>query len=263
MTSAIKKIKTLTDRINFTNEESSYLVDIVEPHIEIINSHSKDDKTLAAKRKVWNDVALDYNSSGFSTTGTRDSEQLRKKFENLKKAAKNDKFQHKRNMVMTGGGHSQPQPSDCSQRILALCKESFQPLRNDFDSDKNHHGDEVLDVEKHQSGDVDLTETPKTKPFMLAKRSTKPKAKPSTETQADSHFHQELLRMRSIEHQAKMVNYDLKRRVLEAKLGKLIEMTEPTKPVEPTVSQTEFYVNASGSEFSTIFNEQNFVRPSF
>lgn len=71
---------------NFSEEEKSYLLDIVKQYVSVIENKKTDNVTVGEKKKVWDVICRNYNS--VATTGERLPSQLIALYEELKRKAK-------------------------------------------------------------------------------------------------------------------------------------------------------------------------------
>ncbi|XP_029340920.1 uncharacterized protein LOC115033083 [Acyrthosiphon pisum] len=96
----------------FIPDELSLLSELVYKHRFILEKVGKQYSTVADKRNTWESLANEFNSAGLNVT--RSSDQLKKKWDNIKQSRKTEIRDTKRHQYTTGGGPScQPIINDC------------------------------------------------------------------------------------------------------------------------------------------------------
>ena len=219
---------------NFSDTEQELLLELVKPHSEIIYSKENSTAVNLKKKKVWDEIANTFNSSG-KAKKVRQIDSLRRAIQNMTQVAKKELAAVKKSRLATGGGPAVAQPSELALKIAELNTGLFLPLDNPFDSDVNHHGDDVqvlddcgqLDLNTQDNTESQLEPiansqasatigplTPassKVRPFVFSR---KRKAEtPSTKLAND--YQSELLALRQEQHVAKMGLYAAKKLKLD------------------------------------------------
>lgn len=87
---------------NFSCAEINFLLELVEKRKSIIECKKTDRTTSEEKLESWKDLAKDFNAR--YGENYRTDKVLRTKYENLKKTAKKNFSEDKKQMYATGGG---------------------------------------------------------------------------------------------------------------------------------------------------------------
>ena len=90
------------------------------------------------EKKAWDEIANNFNSH--EEVSNRDSQQLKKCWENIKSRAKKDVADEKRERRRTGGGECPAfgRPGFTSQ-VLGIIPSQLKPLHNPYDEDASYH----------------------------------------------------------------------------------------------------------------------------
>lgn len=107
---------------NYTAEEKSCLINIINKYKNIIESKKTDKFSWNDKNNAWETIANEFNAA--APNGTyRNTESLKKFYENLKKDTRKIAAQEKMELFKTGGGKP-------AQKILDPLHESVLSLMN-------------------------------------------------------------------------------------------------------------------------------------
>ena len=123
----------------FKAEEKDYLVKLIKENHTILESKvtSRDIKDIKRKADSWIGLTNDFNRGCSFSTG-RTTEELRKKWENLKVEARKQNSLRKKEIFVTGGGLLKMTP-DCQllSNVASVIEGAMEPIPSKFDSDAN------------------------------------------------------------------------------------------------------------------------------
>ncbi|CAI6343200.1 unnamed protein product [Macrosiphum euphorbiae] len=132
--------KTLTPKrprcTNFTPGEENTLVALAVKHASVLESRKSDQDVWVAKTEAWSQIQKQFIAA---TGNVRDVQNLRDKYENLKRKTKKIESERKKNIFQTGGGASTScsvDPSASHNMMLGVLGVSAVGLHNPFDGDK-------------------------------------------------------------------------------------------------------------------------------
>ncbi|KAJ8934922.1 hypothetical protein NQ314_013112 [Rhamnusium bicolor] len=108
-------------RVIYSDADCHRLVDIVISYRIVIECKKTDATTWKQKNTTWGKITETYNAG---TTEPRTSEQLRCKYDNLKKEVRQYEAKRKRNLFKTGGGVNKPDV----KAILKLLYEKIKSI---------------------------------------------------------------------------------------------------------------------------------------
>lgn len=131
-------------KANFSDREISVLIDKVEDNYKILSAKFSDVITSQEKNKVWNDIAEAVNAV---STVQRTTDELKKKWEDLKTRTKKKASETKKEMGKTGGGEVEGDSAltETELRIIGIIGETLvYGLKDGMDTA------EIIEVE-HQS----------------------------------------------------------------------------------------------------------------
>ncbi|XP_008180704.1 uncharacterized protein LOC103308681 [Acyrthosiphon pisum] len=121
---------------NFTPGEENTLVALAVKHATVLECRKSDHDVWGAKTEAWSQIQKQFIAS---TGKVRDVQNLKDKYENLKRKTKKVESDRKKNIFQTGGGAS----TSCSVKtsashnmMLAVLGVSAVGLHNPFDGDK-------------------------------------------------------------------------------------------------------------------------------
>ncbi|CAH1958275.1 unnamed protein product [Acanthoscelides obtectus] len=129
-------MSTRSKRIIYSEADCHTLVDIIISHKNIIECKKTDATTWKEKITAWAKIADIYNAT---TMEPRTAEQLRCKYDNLKKEVRKLEAHKRQALYQTGGGVSEPDIKDTLQQALEedilfdnLPKETVAEQKNDI-----------------------------------------------------------------------------------------------------------------------------------
>ncbi|CAH1972030.1 unnamed protein product [Acanthoscelides obtectus] len=129
-------MSTRSKRIIYSEADCHTLVDIIISHKNIIECKKTDATTWKEKITAWAKIADIYNAT---TMEPRTAEQLRCKYDNLKKEVRKLEAHKRQALYHTGGGVSEPDIKDTLQQALEedilfdnLPKETVAEQKNDW-----------------------------------------------------------------------------------------------------------------------------------
>ncbi|XP_068086738.1 uncharacterized protein [Anabrus simplex] len=152
---------------NYTYEEALQLIRTVECYKDVVENKRTDAVTSNEKTKAWEKIAADFNAQ--TTTG-RTGEQLRQKFDSLKKETRKYCAKLRQQRLQTGGGpHTEIKANPLYDRVQGLIKLSAEGNQSVFDSDatflcevpvESASGDslQLLNVELDKDTDIQTEE---------------------------------------------------------------------------------------------------------
>ncbi|OXA46233.1 Myb/SANT-like DNA-binding domain-containing protein 3 [Folsomia candida] len=155
-------LPTGSKRTTFTTFEIKLLLSLVEAKKKILEDKKTDFINLEKKRKGWDQLTTEFNSSAEVTARTKS--QLQKKWDNLKSRAKKDVCnnssfkiiasmvndiiantfllyygkkvsENQRKKRKIGGGSPPPPVPDVSDKVASIIPSQMKPLENEFDCD--------------------------------------------------------------------------------------------------------------------------------
>ncbi|XP_018568076.1 fibrinogen silencer-binding protein-like [Anoplophora glabripennis] len=121
---------------NFTDLEKHILFDLVMQYKNIIENKKTDGTTVKQKKDCWDEITRKYNSN--AQTGTRTAKQLHALYDTIKKKARKNLHDDKKNLYKTGGGTFTPQSDELDKKVLTILKPQYEPLCNPFDSSASY-----------------------------------------------------------------------------------------------------------------------------
>ena len=123
-------------RVNFSNADKQYLVELVTDDINLIESKACDNTSHRKKIEAWKKIADLFNPS---VEVKRTAKQLKTQWNELKRKAKNAVSLHKRLLNKTGGGEPLLPPSEIFLKIAELIKNDVE-ADNESDDDAEVEG---------------------------------------------------------------------------------------------------------------------------
>ncbi|XP_065302977.1 myb-related transcription factor, partner of profilin-like [Dermacentor albipictus] len=128
-------------KINFTDEERTILMDLMERHRDVLECKWSDAVSINAKKKTWEKLADEFNSR--HNVRPRTSKQLKKCWDNLKEMWRRAKAEDTRKIFKTGGGAPAGRHmNDELLRVGEVATDMATRLVNPFDSDCSGPGTE-------------------------------------------------------------------------------------------------------------------------
>ncbi|XP_029348405.1 myb/SANT-like DNA-binding domain-containing protein 3, partial [Acyrthosiphon pisum] len=120
---------------NFTQSEIEWLLHYVDKNKNVLECKKSDVNTYGMKIKTWKRIEEEFNAS--SNGEHRSTQVLRKKWENVKKRAKEKAAEEKHEIITTGGGRaSSTKFSDEEKRVIEIIgEEQVSGSRFEFDCD--------------------------------------------------------------------------------------------------------------------------------
>ncbi|XP_029348347.1 uncharacterized protein LOC115034933 [Acyrthosiphon pisum] len=121
---------------NFTPGEENTLVALAVKHATVLECRKSDHDVWGAKTEAWSQIQKQFIAS---TGKVRDVQNLKDKYENLKRKTKKVESDRKKNIFQTGGGASTScsvETSASHNMMLAVLGVSAVGLHNPFDGDK-------------------------------------------------------------------------------------------------------------------------------
>ncbi|KAJ8969913.1 hypothetical protein NQ314_001530, partial [Rhamnusium bicolor] len=98
--------------------------------------------SYSQKNEAWDEITLKYNSS--CQTGPRNAKQLHALYDGIKKKARKNLHDDKKNLFKTGGGTFTPQSDELDLKIATILKPQYQALTNCFDSSATYFQGKLL-----------------------------------------------------------------------------------------------------------------------
>ncbi|KAJ8948262.1 hypothetical protein NQ314_008442 [Rhamnusium bicolor] len=117
---------------NFTDYDRNLLFELVIQYKHILENKKTDGTSVKQKNEAWDEITLKYNSS--CQTGPRNAKQLHALYDGIKKKARKNLHDDKKNLFKTGGGTFTPQSDELDLKIATILKPQYQALTNCFDS---------------------------------------------------------------------------------------------------------------------------------
>ena len=197
-----------------SKEEKEVLIDLIQPHLEIIRSTAKDTPMCIKKAEAWQKIEKEFNESEHKKC-QRPAEKLKKIWKNMAQDAKSRSSENKQLSRKTGGG---PAPCDLdtqTQKVLDALGDTVLPLDNPFDNDKDQHGSDVILCSNSKLEDEEPTPRKKIKGnYMIGRRNRT--SSPGITTPKFSEGILEHMEQRRKEHEMKLEEHNLKMEVLNA-----------------------------------------------
>lgn len=130
----------MVGKVNFTALEKETLYELVEKYKEVIENKKNDGRMIEKKEKTWQLISKHFNAR--HGVSTRTTTQLKTCWKNLKKKAKTEVTEDKKEKRKTGGGENSAAPiSAMSQKVIELLPQQIFSLSNPYDDDAAYHGD--------------------------------------------------------------------------------------------------------------------------
>ncbi|KAJ8952307.1 hypothetical protein NQ314_007563 [Rhamnusium bicolor] len=117
---------------NFTDYDRNLLFELVIQYKHVLENKKTDGTSVKQKNEAWDEITLKYNSS--CQTGPRNAKQLHALYDGIKKKARKNLHDDKKNLFQTGGGTFTPQSDELDLKIATILKPQYQALTNCFDS---------------------------------------------------------------------------------------------------------------------------------
>ena len=118
---------------NFNKDEEEILVSLVKQYAKVVENKKTDAVMWQQKKEAWDKLAVDFEKfSGVK----RSAKNLKDKYENLKKKAKKELADEKKETYATGGGTRNIRVSRISEDISSILGVAGKGLENKFDSDR-------------------------------------------------------------------------------------------------------------------------------
>lgn len=231
---------------NFSAYERNLFLSLCRPYISSIECKKSDSTSLQKKRETWNRITTDFNSD--SQVTIRTSNQLRDLWERIKRSAKKEITDEKRELRKTGGG-PMPQPiSDETRQMQSMIPQQISPpveLINTIDSDAlpltDQHDQQPRSSAQEQTPNKLHRKTPMSQSeyysatFELVKSEIKEK-----------------MEMKRMEHEAKMRNLHLEEQIKLKELEILHEKKSRQTQVSPLQDCTNVPECVSGSLYTVL-----------
>ena len=126
---------------NYNLEDTLKLVDAAKAFKNILENKRSDAVTSRDKQRAWEAISSSYNAQ---TTANRTAEQLRQKYDSLKKEARKYAAKKRQHRLQTGGGPADTvKPNIIFDKILELIKLSSEGHESYFDSDATFMTEEI------------------------------------------------------------------------------------------------------------------------
>ncbi|KAF9410793.1 hypothetical protein HW555_010218 [Spodoptera exigua] len=116
---------------NFNKEETNKLMILLKDY-PVITCKKTDHTSNKQKDAAWKLLCNKFNSDA---TVYRSVKQLQQKYNNLKKTARKEMAEEKYGRRLTGGGPPPPKPSETTEWLNSVMKESISGLTAVYDSD--------------------------------------------------------------------------------------------------------------------------------
>ncbi|CAF4754899.1 unnamed protein product [Pieris macdunnoughi] len=141
-----------------TKEECKFLIDLIEAS-KIITTKTTNASNNKLKNEEW--VKLTAHFNAWTTTGRRTPQQLRLKWENLKKNSRKRCTKIRMNLIKTGGGPAEfIPPDDILDRVTGMLGSTASGFTVPFGGDREIHGLDggvLMGGDGKTSGDGDAT----------------------------------------------------------------------------------------------------------
>ncbi|KAL4721083.1 hypothetical protein ACJJTC_015456 [Scirpophaga incertulas] len=132
---------------NFCKEETNKLIMLLKD-FPIITCKKTDHSSNKQKDVAWKKLAEIFNADA---TKYRSIKQLQQKYNNIKKTARKEIASEKYGRRQTGGGPPPPKPSEASEWLNSIMKESISGLTSVYDSDALENTNLVNDTQDASS----------------------------------------------------------------------------------------------------------------
>jgi hypothetical protein len=120
----------------FDEDECDQLIIVMRPYSRKIDCKQTDSVHINKKNKYWAEVTSKFNSTA---KFKRSEQELRTKWENLKKSARREGSTCTKEAKKTGGGENASDPvSSIAERVIATNRPLYMPPTNPHDSDYGH-----------------------------------------------------------------------------------------------------------------------------
>ncbi|KAJ8911556.1 hypothetical protein NQ315_007937 [Exocentrus adspersus] len=129
---------------NFTDFDKNLLFEIVQKYMNIIENKKTDATNIKIKNEIWDSVKEEFNSN--CQSGNRTSKQLHALYDGMKKKARKNLHEDKKELYKTGGGVFTPKSDTIDTKIVETLSTQFKPLENQFDSSANYLKQDVIYV---------------------------------------------------------------------------------------------------------------------
>ncbi|XP_022161484.1 uncharacterized protein LOC111027418 [Myzus persicae] len=136
---------------NFSATEENTLVELAAKYSSVLECKKSDHDVWQSKIAIWMKIQEQFTA----TTGSlREVQNLKDKYENLKRKAKKTEADRKKEVFKTGGGtaHSTVAPSATHKVLIEIMGSSAVGLQNIFDGDKT--GKPLVNTEDIEIGRV-------------------------------------------------------------------------------------------------------------
>ena len=198
-----------------SKEEKEILIELIQPHLEIIRSTAKDTPTCIKKAEVWKQIAKQFNQSEMKKC-ERPPDKLKTIWKNMASEAKTRASEFKQQSRKTGGGPAPIELDPHSQKVLDSLGQNVLPLHNEHDNDREQHGTDVIVCSTSKPDESDSTPSKKNRGnYMIGRRSRN--FSPGVTAPKFSIGIQEAIKQRTKEHQMKQDEHELKMEILQMK----------------------------------------------
>ena len=115
-------------KANFSAHEIAIITQKFEENQSILKSKFTNTNTNKMKQSVWEEMTISVNAVG---TAHRSVSEVKEKWTNLQRTAKNELSKFRKEQRKTGGGPAPKIPSESTERILELLQDtpSFSGLK--------------------------------------------------------------------------------------------------------------------------------------
>lgn len=214
--------------MHWTAEEETVFIDLVRQY-PVLQSRQNSLKVNGEKLQAWEDIAGKLASE--AGTRIRTVQQLRDKWDNMKRSAKKAGALSKFEVNKTGGGKPANFMNEAQQKVVDILGDEMDPLLNPHDCDAGYHEKEIeIAGNEEVSNEVEIKSTP---PFINRKR--RRTESPAVTLQRDE------------EHELVMEMLALKKQLLEAKLRiagkkeKLVDAQLKIAGEQAEICEKQFY----------------------
>ncbi len=118
---------------NFSAEEKTVIIELVAKYKSLVENKKSDKVTLQEKHNAWLEIVRKMNND--FPLKNRTVDQIKLLWSNMKRNAKTECAEHRRETFRTGGGPVVPNLSADSDRIASLIPAHIHPLSNEYDND--------------------------------------------------------------------------------------------------------------------------------
>lgn len=123
---------------NFVIEEEKLLISLVQHHKHIIESKKTGNTSWTDKKLAWESIEKQFNSQSQRNV-YRNAENLKEKYNNLKKKTKKKYSENKINIMKTGGGsYVSPELNEIDKAIYDIIGPQIDGLKNNYDDDRDN-----------------------------------------------------------------------------------------------------------------------------